>query len=447
MPLSDFLRQSKRLTGTKVVCAEGDCGSCTVLRATPKPQGALNYQAINSCIAPLYTLDGASLVTVEGLAHPEGPSPIQASFAQNHGAQCGFCTPGFVTSLTAMFEKTQNATPKTIKNHLTGNLCRCTGYLDIIEAAQKVETEKIIPLRQRYNHPDMLKNLAEIRGQDAELKWDNLTFYAPTSLKSALNCKHNHNPRVIAGATDLGVQINKTQTKLQKVMSLALVDELQHIQNHTDHISIGSTVNLHEAEEALEQDIPELSRIIRVFASPQIKNTATLIGNIVNASPIGDTIPALLALGASLEIQSLNNQRTENLADFYTGYRQTTLKPDEIVIGVKIPKPQKAKFRTYKVCKRKDLDISGVCGGFYVMHDKDTITSARLAYGGVAATPVRLKKVEQQLVGKPFNQQTFDDAAQLVKQCISPLSDHRGSSDYRMTLSQNLLKKFFQECQ
>lgn len=448
--LANFLRNDPSLTGTKIVCAEGDCGACTVLRAyKPKQSEQLNYESINSCIAPIFSLDGASIVTVEGLVHEASMSPIQEAMMNHHGSQCGFCTPGFVCSLTALFEQKDHATEQTIKNYCTGNLCRCTGYRSIVEAAQHVDPKKILKLGERYQSQDMLDDMESHSRIPIKINHKGQRLLGPKKLKEALDLKkQDPDARLYAGGTDLGVQVNKKITELKDIIVLNGLDELQRVEETEQGYFIGAGISFTQLEKIFETSIPELSRLIRVFAAMQIKNSATVVGNIANASPIGDSMPALLALDCELEIQSSQGKRRLFLHELYSGYKVLNLKKDEIITGIYLKKPSPgSKLKLYKVAKRKDLDISTVSSAFYTELEKGVMTKVRVAYGGVAAYPLRITELENQLEGQTFDKDSFEKAMKMIPGLIKPLSDHRGSSRYRMDLAVNLMRRSFVESQ
>jgi xanthine dehydrogenase small subunit len=445
--LSDFLRYEQRLTGTKVVCAEGDCGACSVMLAKWNPQAqSTHYEAVNSCIAMTFAMDGANLVTVEGLA-PEGElSEVQCSMVRNFGGQCGFCTPGFVMAITNMYEQKNTAvTEQNAKNYLTGNLCRCTGYSPILQAALDVDVKKHKTVRDLYKPVD----LSEQMQTGVHIITDKAEYFAPTTLKEACQFKNKH-PNVVlfSGATDLGVRLNKGHLQTEKILSLHLIPELYKKEIVNDEVHIGSRVTLYELEKRVAGKIESLEKFLHLFASPQIKNSATLVGNLANASPIADTTPLMLALDAELEIVGLKGLRKIALKDFYLDYKKIDLKADEIITRVLFKVPASThKIFNYKISQRRDLDISTVNASFNFSFDGKKITSARLAYGGVAATTIRLEKIEKYLVGKELDNQTVSEIKKEIISSIKPLSDLRGSGEYRKILAGNLFEKFAAEVQ
>jgi len=456
MPLATFLRNEICLTGTKVVCAEGDCGACTVLLARDiGADGKLSFKAVNSCIMPLYLIDGAHVVSVEGLKkdHEQGESlhPVQKAMLDNHGAQCGYCTPGFICAMAAMAEKIKSEnktiTEKRAKNYLTGNLCRCTGYRPIINAAMSIDLDKVELLKDRLHGPSWLLEMKKIKSTPVVMNFSQKSIFLPVTIQQALEAKSlNNDLRVVGGSTDIGVVVNKGRLETPKAMALYHIDELKNISHDNSEISVGACVTLFEFEDYIESFIPELKSILHIFASPQIKNQATLIGNVVNASPIADTIPYLLISDSKVILKSINGKREVLLKDFYLGYKTLDIKPDEIVAYLKIPRLSALeKLRLYKVSMRKDLDISAVTFAGIIEVENYKIKMIRLALGGVAATVIRLAKLESQLIGKDFKRDVFQDIALELPQLISPLSDLRASKEYRMKLCQNFFLKFFDE--
>ena len=457
MPLGNFLRNSEGLTGTKIVCAEGDCGACTVLLATgTDSSGKLEFKSVNSCILPLYLVDGAQVITVEGIGKMEGMkvdlSEVQKKMIDNNGAQCGYCTPGFICAMAGAVESCKSAgtpmTEKKAKNYLTGNLCRCTGYQPIIDAMMSVDLDKAEFLKERYHNADWIGKMKSIKKTSVEMKSFERSLFLPATLKEALKIKSQESDvRLVAGSTDLGVVVNKGKLETPKAMALYHIEELGSISHDAGHIIVGATVTLTQFEEYVENHYPEMSRLLHIFASPQIKNQGTLIGNVVNASPIADTIPFLMVSDAIVVIQNESGTREVVLKDFYQGYKKLDIAPDEIVTTIKIPiLSQQEVTRLYKVSMRKDLDISAVTfAARVILDDSNKMTSVKIALGGVAATVVRLTDIEKALTGHDFTLKAFEDAAVTLDQYIKPLSDLRASSAYRMLVSKNYFTKFAKE--
>lgn len=452
-PLATFLREDQSLTGTKVVCAEGDCGACTVLLARETDDdGKLVYKSVNSCILPLYLVDGAHVVSVEGVKISDSElHPVQEAMVNHHGAQCGYCTPGFVCAMAGLAEnvKSENKTitEKKAKNFLTGNLCRCTGYRPIIEAAVNVDLSKVELLKDRYNNPAWLLEIKKIKSTPVVMSFGQKNIFLPVTVEQALKAKaENSDLRLIAGSTDIGVVVNKGKLETPKAMALYHVKELKKIIHNQDEITVGATVTLFEFENYIESYIPELRNILHIFASPQIKNLATLVGNVVNASPIADTIPYLMASDSKIMLKSLSGEREVLIKDFYLGYKKLDILADEIVAGIKIPRLKKSQqLKLYKVSMRKDLDISAVTFAGLIEIENNIILNAKIALGGVAATVVRLFDIESKMKGMDFSQKTFKEMADLLPHYISPLSDLRASKEYRMLVCQNFFKKCYAE--
>lgn len=443
--LSDYLRYECQLTGTKVVCAEGDCGACTVMSARWNPllQKNSSYISLNSCIAMLFLLDGAHLVTVEGLAEDGKLCEVQSSMVRNFGGQCGFCTPGFVMSLTDLFENKSEVTKKQVQNSLTGNLCRCTGYLPILQAALDVNTKKVKPLASRYP----LTSDAALMTKALHLRFEDKEIFAPTDLESACDYKLK-NPEVVifSGATDLGVQFNKGKLRPRKFMSLHLISELFTCAKTQNEFIIGAKTTLAEFQKLVQKDIPAVDEFLNIFASPQIKNAGTLIGNVANGSPIADTTPVLMALDTEVDVFGPQGKRSLLLKDLYLGYRKLNLQPGEIITHLRFQKPSAgAIFKNFKISQRRDLDISCVNASFLFETKNNLITKARIVYGGVGPVTQRLLQVEQLAIGQPLDAQLISRLKNPIRAEIHPISDARGTAQFRHLLAENLLTKFLQE--
>ncbi|MDG0815986.1 xanthine dehydrogenase small subunit [Bdellovibrio svalbardensis] len=454
-PLAQFLRNVLNKVGTKVVCAEGDCGACTVLASSLENSKWSSFRAINSCIAPVFLFDQAVLVTVEGVRTQEALSEVQEKMREFHGGQCGFCTPGMICSMSQLAEdcaKDQTeVTEKKARNYLTGNLCRCTGYEPILNAATHIELPKWVSLASRYL-TETLKTEFQALDGDVEIQGENRILSIPTTLASALAIKAARpQVRIVAGATDLGVVVNKGKMILSEVLVLNKVAELRKLESSATQDFIGAQVTLSEVETFIRDVHPELKRLLHIFASPQIKNQATLLGNILNGSPIGDSIPALMALEAEIQFASTKGTRSVPLKRFYKGYKVFDKTDDEIAVGLAIPaltKPGNQQFwlhKFFKVSMRKDLDISAVTFAAVIKMDNNHIAEARLAMGGIGPCVIRLTELEQKLQGKTFELQTFEEAGVLAASLITPISDLRASQEYRRLVTANLFKKCFHE--
>lgn len=445
-PLSDNLRYVLGKTGTKVVCAEGDCGACTVMVSRPI-SGSQEFRSMNSCIASTGLLDGCHVWTVEGLSQNGNLTEVQDSMVRNCGGQCGFCTPGFVMAITHMYETKNKVSTQTVKNHLTGNLCRCTGYSPIVKAALDVDLSKHKRMQEFAFNQKLFTELANICNQTVLIQTEHRDFFAPTTMQEALTyLDQNANVQIFSGATDLGVQINKGKFSGNRWMSLHLIPDLYKKSMTDSQIEIHAKVSLWDFQKLVLEKIPAADKFLNIFASPQIKHTGTLIGNLANGSPIGDTLPLLIALDASLKIRSLKGLRTVKLADFYKGYKKKDLENHELIESVVFQIPHTdEKLGFYKVSQRRDLDISCVNAGFRMRFKNDRIEQAVIAYGGVGPTVLRLKNVENSMVGHPLNRTTADHFKTEIEKAITPQSDVRGTVEFRKLIAVNLFEKFLRQ--
>jgi len=449
MTTAQFLRYKKNLTGTKVVCSEGDCGACTVLVSRLIDGKMGPYKSLNSCINFIYLLDRCHLITVEGVGQISHMHPIQESMVECHGAQCGYCTPGIVCALAQMtndlkkLEKTP--TEQKVKNYLSGNLCRCTGYEPIIKAGMSVDMKKVETFDSVYDDKSIQKDLVQLE-QEVLVSFENKSIYLPKTKEKALEYKkENEDLTITSGATDLGVVHNKGRINISKSLSLNNIDAMYSIKDSADELEFGAKASLTSIGHICDKYFPEFSNMLHIFASPQIKNAGTLVGNIINASPISDTVPFLRVANAKLKISSTDNSRIVDINDFIKdGYKNLDLKKEELVESVIIPKTRD-EFKLYKVSVRKDLDISTVTFACRYKLKGETIEDIAISFGGVAAFVIRAYELEKKAKGQIFNQQTFKSLSNEVRRTISPLSDHRGSDEYRNQLCENLLLKFCDE--
>ncbi|BAM05224.1 xanthine dehydrogenase small subunit [Phycisphaera mikurensis] len=484
LPLSTWLRENQRLTGTKIVCAEGDCGACSLLvgRREDPADDALTYRAIDACIAFVYQADRAHVVTVEGLREEDGSlSSVQQAMVACHGSQCGFCTPGFVTTIHAVHEE-----PKQVgvtvngqepdeeeidwPHALSGNLCRCTGYVQIFDAARAVDPASLTRLNDRYPAAAMLDDFDAAAEAPLDASFERggrpCRVAAPRTLAAAAAFRAEHPAcRVASGTTDLGVQHRHGRYEPEVVLGLHAVDGLGGIDRVSDddaggeskreHLLIGAAATWTRIAREVQRDLPAYHAVLMRFGSPQIRNAGTLAGNLANGSPIADSVPLQLVLEAELElISGAGVRRRVPLTRFYTGYKQMDLRDDELIAAVRLPLPMPSqRLSLHKVSKRRDMDISTFTAAILLdFADRDaageegsTIRGARVAYGGVAATVVRLGAVETFLEGAAFTEATMREAGRIARGELTPLSDVRGSAEFRLSLCENVMVKAFHE--
>ncbi|MBX9688058.1 MAG: xanthine dehydrogenase small subunit [Candidatus Obscuribacterales bacterium] len=443
-PLSSYLRYQKGQTGTKIVCEEGDCGACSILLGRAD-NGKITYKAINSCIQYLYQIDRCHIVSIEGLKNDGELNPVQEAMVKCHGAQCGFCTPGFVVTMCGYFDEQKKADPQSIKDCLTGNLCRCTGYEPIIKAGMNVDPEAIIPLAKLYPAGEMLRCFEQAGKESVQIKSEEQTVFIPANLEDALKFKAaNPDAIVVSGGTDLSVIMNKRSYEPSSIMSLCNVEGLDGIKSTNGIVNVGARVTLSQLEEFFKERVPEFHNILWVFGSPQIRNAGTLAGNIANASPIADTPPFLFIMDALLELRSSKGTRQVRINEFYKGYKKFDLQKDELITSIVIPMPKKDELiKLYKVSRRKHLDISTNTAAFRLSMKGNQIENIAIAYGGVAATILRLPKTEEFLTGKELTVSNIEAAAEIAVSEISPIDDVRGSKAFRNQLARNLMMKLY----
>jgi xanthine dehydrogenase small subunit len=444
-----YVREDAHCTGTKEGCAEGDCGACTVV-VGELCDGKVELKTVNSCIQFLPTLDGKALFTVEDLKQADGAlHPVQQALVECHGSQCGFCTPGFVMSLWGLYLKREGCqTPparKEIDDALSGNLCRCTGYRPIIDAAHRMGE---LP-GARFDRDALADSLRGIdRGEALSYFHDGRSFHAPRTLEQLLSLRTAMpDATLLSGSTDVGLWVTKQMRELRDIIYLGRVAELRAMEERDGWLEIGAAVSLNDAYAALARHYPqELSDMWQRFASLPIRNAGTLGGNVANGSPIGDSAPWLIALGAQVVLRSQAGARRLALEDFYLDYQKKDMAADEIVEAVRVPLPRAGlRFRTYKLAKRFDQDISAVCAAFAIELDGDVVREARIAFGGMAATSRRAPGAEQAMRGQPWDEASVRRAMALLAQDYTPLTDMRASSAYRMQTAQNLLLRFWLE--
>ncbi|MEU9037892.1 FAD binding domain-containing protein [Streptomyces sp. NPDC048352] len=475
----DFLRE-RGLTGTKEGCAEGECGACSVLVARPGVDKPTDWVAVNACLVPAAALDGQEVITSEGLATAGGPGtpaglhPVQEEMAVRGGSQCGYCTPGFICSMAAEYYRPgrcahaapaggtdcdgtspgsadsgstgfRSADPEHGPNGfdlhaLSGNLCRCTGYRPIRDAAYAVGAPTgDDPLAQRREQsPPEPAATAYTR--------DDSTFLRPGTLADTLRLlREQPDAVVVAGSTDWGVEVNIRSRRARCVIAVDRLPELRELRVESDHIEIGAALTLTEIERRLDGSVPLLAELFPQFASRLIRNSATLGGNLGTGSPIGDSPPVLLALEASVLLAGADGEREVPLADYFTGYRQSVRRPGELIRAVRVPLPLSPVTAFHKIAKRRFDDISSVAVAFALDIEDGTVRKARIGLGGVAATPIRALATEAALEGEPWSARTVEAAAQVLRAQGTPMDDHRASAEYRSAmLGQSLLKLYAQ---
>ncbi|WP_395704039.1 xanthine dehydrogenase small subunit [Aquabacterium sp.] len=443
--LLSWLREQARCTGTKEGCNEGDCGACTVLVGELDAHEQVQWKPVNACIQFLPTLDGKAVRTVEDLAAADGAlHPVQQAMVDCHGSQCGFCTPGFVMSLAGCYERHQAAgsrpTRQQLADDLSGNLCRCTGYRPILEAGQRMFE---LPA-QRFDDTAAAAALKALRA-DAPLGSDG--FHAPRTLAAFATLRAaKPEARLLAGNTDIGLWVNKQFRALGEILYIGNVAELKTIRVDAGGLEIGAGASLEDAWAALARHWPTTREMGLRFASPPIRHAGTMGGNVANGSPIGDSAPVLIALGARIVLRHGDAQREMPLQDFYLDYMKNQLQPGEFVQALRVPLPQPGEqLRAYKLSKRYDSDISGLAAGLWLQLDGDMVRAARFAFGGMAAIVKRAAQAEAAVVGQPWTEATVRAAMAALDADYMPLSDLRASAAYRRRAARNLLQRLWLE--
>jgi xanthine dehydrogenase small subunit len=440
MTVLDWLRNVARLTGTKEGCAEGDCGACTIVVGRPR-DGALRYEAVNSCLMMVPQLDGAAVLTVEGLAAGGTLHPVQQAMVDADATQCGFCTPGFVMSLFAFRHTGEAVSDANIHDALAGNLCRCTGYRAIVDACRKIvvtPADGFASAAETTAHQlRQLPPCTEYRARDQ-------IFLAPRTLDELVQATEQY-PQglVLGGGTDLGLRVSKEREAFPVVISTAEVKELQRVRKAADALEIGGGATYSAALPHLETLFPAFAALVRRLGSRQIRNLGTLAGNLATASPIGDALPCLMALGAEVTLAWRTSLRTLPVTSFIKGYRETVLTPGEIIAAIRIPfLASGQRFAAYKVSKRFDQDISTVVAAFCLTVQDGRVRELRAAYGGMAARVTRAASIEKAMAGRPWTIGSLADIDALVAEDFTPISDHRGGAAYRLRAAAGLLRRF-----
>ncbi|TCO47818.1 xanthine dehydrogenase small subunit [Kribbella antiqua] len=446
----DWLRD-RGLTGAKEGCAEGECGACSVLVARPGTDTPTEWTAVNACLLPVASLDGQEVITSEGLGSPADLHPVQQELAVRGGSQCGFCTPGFVCSMAAEFYRSGRTTANGHRDHehgpngfdlhaLSGNLCRCTGYRPIRDAAYALgepTADDALAARRLAPPPPPAATAMEVDGAE---------FLRPAELDDVLELlAESPEAQIVAGSTDVGVEVNIRGVRKPLIVAIDRLSALREFDFGPDEVRIGAAMTLSEIERLLKGRVPLLAQLFPQFASRLIRNGATIGGNLGTASPIGDTPPALLALEASLVLASRRGERVVPLADYFTGYRQTSKAPDELIRSVLIPLPLEPLTAFHKIAKRRFDDISSVAVGYAVDVEDGVVRRARIGLGGVAATPLRARATEDALIGRPWTERTVREAAAVMAAEGTPMDDHRASASYRSAMLGQSLLRFYAE--
>ena len=443
----NYLRSFPFHKGVKEGCAEGDCGACTVVIAENNG-GKLSYKSIDSCLVFLPMIHGKQLITVENLADSGELHPVQLEMVKQNGSQCGYCTPGIVMSLFGLYKNHHNPDREIIEDALTGNLCRCTGYHPIIKAAEHacscVDTDKF-----KLHEAKITGLLEEINQNKSPLEIHKAVqnYYKPFRLSDALAFRSKFSgAAIIGGATDMALRQTKKREILTEILDISDIAELNYFVEEQQVYKIGSGLTLEKLKSLSAEKLPALHKMLQIFGSLQIRNLATIGGNIASASPIGDTLPLMLAYKAHIKLQSLTFDRIIRMDEFIKGYRSTNIRPNELITAIHISKPEPGTIiKSYKVSKRKDLDISTVSGGFSLQLEKGSVKEIILAFGGMADMPKRASDTEKHLTGKPWTRPNVEHAMKILSSEFSPLSDARAGAEYRNLVARNLLLKFFAE--
>jgi xanthine dehydrogenase small subunit len=440
-----FVRTKLRKTGTKEGCAEGGCGACTIVLGALK-RGKIIYEAINACIAFIPTLARKQLILVEDLVSDDGSlHPIQKAMVNYHGSQCGFCTPGFVMSLFAMYKNHSVYKDNIINDSISGNLCRCTGYRSIIDAAKSLNKISKLDFFKR-NQQLFISLLKKIDHENIFISNKNKKYFAPRNINELKKILRQYpNSKLLSGGTDVSLSVTKERKDLNLLIYMNSIDELNYIKKKNNYIEVGATTPLIDFELFIKKYFPDFTQILKRYGSTQIRNVCTIAGNIATASPIGDTLPLLLSLDSQIIIKDKDKTKILPLNGFFINYRKTKLKRGQFIHSIRIPLLLKNVFKAYKISKRFDDDISSVCASFNVELKNNKVKKIRVAYGGMANIPKRAIYCEKILLNSSLSDNIINKAKKSLEKDFKPITDVRASQKYRMEVAKNLLEKCFLE--
>ena len=449
MTVLNYLRTELHKTGTKEGCGSGDCGACTVVLGE-LVDGKLLYRSVNSCLTFVSSLHGKQLITVEDLKNKQALHPVQQALVDFHGSQCGYCTPGFIMSMFALSKNKPSADKEDVMESLAGNLCRCTGYRPIVDAALSLSSDQ--PLLDQFAELEQqtIAKLEKIESNTAPLVLGNLTSFSPTTTDELAELYERHpNAKLVAGGTDLALEVTQFHREIETLINVTGVADMKTIRETEQDIVIGANMPISDCYATLAKYYPDFGHLLHRFASLQVRNQGTIGGNVANASPIGDTPPLLIALNARLKLRKGQKSREIPIDEYFINYKVTVQQESEFIEQIIIPKPNNAQqfFSAYKLSKRIDDDISAVCGAFNITIENDVVIDARVAFGGMAAIPKRAELCEKALIGKEWNKANIETAMVELAQDFDPLSDFRASKEYRNKTACNMLLRFFLEQQ